>query len=507
MTILGGSQSQRSPSCTAPWVALEFDPAGWVYACCASHLYPLGRIGEDRLADLWDGARARVLKEALTRGDMTVACASCRWHLERGRTDVDAAVYDEYSQTDGAGPRAMTFALSNRCNLGCVMCTPELSSTLRRRAGLPAIQSPYGKEFFDELAPFLEGLEYAKFLGGEPFLVEEHHVVWDLMSAGGSPPRIQVTTNGTVWSDRVRDVLDRFRTDVTISVDAVTPAAYESIRVGAEHALLMRNIDRFRRYCQSARTELRLCFCLMDRNWRELAPFLLWSEGLGAAVTVNLVSDRGLALHDLPTARLEAIRRSWDEQDAEIGVELVSTAHTWRTQLIQMDAVLEERRAGKTSSPRQAVEPSEGGDRWAFLNLDEQPRQKVAEERRRLGRWAGNRAIAVLNLDLDGRIRSVESELDHLGLTIEITGRHLGDLESILSEHDGRPCWLVDQAQVGDSLVHTLVLSASEPARGATGRVVRTVLVRAARGGVLMLAEDLIYERAEGTGVRLNSRR
>ena len=116
----------------------------------------LGRIGEQRLTELWGGPRARVLREALARDDLSVGCASCRWHLEHGRTDPDAAVYDRYplGSSDPAGPVAMTFALSNRCNLACVMCTPELSSTLRHRAGLAPLRSPYDDEFFDDLVEF-----------------------------------------------------------------------------------------------------------------------------------------------------------------------------------------------------------------------------------------------------------------------------------------------------------------------------------------------------------------
>lgn len=163
-------------ACVAPWVSIEFDPAGWVYACCTSGMYPLGRIGRDRLSDLWNGDRARVLRDALRRYDLSVACGPCRWHLEHGRMDPVAAVYDRYpveSDTPRA-PHMMLFALSSRCNLGCVMCNPELSSTLRTEAGLAPLPSRYDDQFFEDLEPLLTELKLAKFLGGEPFLAPEH---------------------------------------------------------------------------------------------------------------------------------------------------------------------------------------------------------------------------------------------------------------------------------------------------------------------------------------------
>src|SRR5690606_14331645 len=103
-----GRELGHEPICVAPWVSLELDPSGWVYACCANQSYPLGRIGVDRLADLWNGPRAQVLKEALERWDLSVGCGSCAWHFDHGRMDPDAAVYDRYpvSGPAPAGPVA-----------------------------------------------------------------------------------------------------------------------------------------------------------------------------------------------------------------------------------------------------------------------------------------------------------------------------------------------------------------------------------------------------------------
>ena len=497
-----------APACNAPWVSLEFDPSGWVYACCASHLYPLGRVGTDRLADLWNGPRAEVLKEALRRNDLTVACASCRWHLEHGRTDTDAAVYDEYPLSDASpnGPRAMTFALSNRCNLGCVMCSPELSSTLRHRAGLPVLHNPYDESFFEDLEPLLAGLVYAKFLGGEPFLVEEHHRVWDLMAAVGAPERIQVTTNGTIWNDRVEDLLDRFRVDVTVSVDAVTPTAYEGIRSGADHSAVLRNIDRFRQRCVESATELRLCFCLMDRNWVELAPFLAWADELDAAVTVNLVSDTGLALHDLPAPLLEEIRAVWEQQDATVASGLRTTAGIWRTQRHQLDAVLDERRRRALASPRQPTSSGAIGAEWARVDeFDPVPLHRLVEERDRLAAWAGGGPIGEMRFGADGTVTAVKSPLDRLGITPAAVGGRLDGLDGRMTVADGRECWVVDQVDRGGMRVRTLVLSTSRPARGSRGKVVRIVIVPLEDGGVLLAAEDDTYDGVRATVVEVNA--
>ena len=258
-----------------------------------------------------------VLREALANWDLSIGCGSCRWHLEHGRLDPDAAVYDRYRFTDPepAGPASMTFALSNRCNLGCIMCNGELSSTLRHQAGLAPLVQRYDDQFFEDLTPFLPGLDYAKFLGGEPFLIPEHERVWRLMDDVGGPPRMQVTTNGTIWTDRVEWLINRFVVDITVSIDAATASTYERIRPGSSHEAVRANVERFRQRCGEVGSELRFCFCLMDNNWQELGGFLRWADGMEAPVSINVVSDTGLALHDLPLAQLEHISESWAAED------------------------------------------------------------------------------------------------------------------------------------------------------------------------------------------------
>lgn len=483
--------------CAAPSVSIELDPTGWVYGCCANQLYPLGRIGPERLRDLWGGERAAVLRESLARWDLSVGCGSCRWHLEHGRMDPDAAVYDGYPlhRPDPAGPASITFALSNRCNLACVMCTPELSSTLRHAAGLSPIANPYDDAFFDDLVPFLPGLSYAKFLGGEPFLIPEHHRVWDLMAEVGGPPRLQVTTNGSIWNQRVEQTLDRFAVDVTVSIDGATAATYEAIRGGGDFATVRANLERFRAACDAKGTELRLCFCLMTNNWHELPRFLAWAMELRAAVTVNVVSDAGLALHDLDLSDLELVGRTWAEQ-APTGLS-AGLADVWDTQVRQLRAVLDERRQGIGPAPRQAQRAP--GGLLATSGLEPVPlvaaAERLATETDRLRRWAGGGPVARVELSADGTVTAVETEHRRLGLHRGLTGLGATELVAVMEAADGRPAWIIDVDVEPDRIVRAFVLSEHQPVRGDAGSVVRTVAIAGPAGVTLLVAEDRIYDR------------
>lgn len=496
-----GKDHPVDAACVAPWVSLEFDPQGWVYTCCANQLYPLGRIGDERLGELWAGDRARVLRTALQRWDTSSGCGSCRWHLEHGRVDTDAAVYDRYhlASTEPAGPASMTFALSNRCNLGCVMCNGELSSTLRHEAGLPPIVSRYDDQFFEDLVPFLPGLQYAKFLGGEPFLIPEHERVWRLMDEVGGPPRLQVTTNGTVWTDRADWLLDRFVVDITVSVDAYSAAGYERIRRGAKHSTLLDNIERFRTRCAASGAELRLCFCLMADNVDELAPFLRWADRLGVPVSVNVVSDEGLALHDGAIDHLEAVQRAWEaEEDHDRPGGL--NAEVWDTQRAQLAAVLDERRRGIGPAPRQAQRATPGFFAHPAPPSSTDQAPDIDDERDRLAAW-GQGPVAELHVDADGLVAGVTAARPDLGLDESLVGRRAGELVDVLTAATGRALWILGLDQVGSAVVRTAVLATGQPVRGAPGTVVRCVSTPVGDRWTVLIATDHIHERSTAASV------
>ncbi|MCU1499831.1 MAG: radical protein [Acidimicrobiales bacterium] len=495
--------------CVAPWVSIEFDPSGWVYACCTSGLYPLGRIGEERLTDLWGGPRAQVMRDSLRNWDLTVACGPCRWHLEHGRMDPVAAVYDRYpvSSAEPERPFMMLFALSNRCNLGCIMCTPELSTTLRKEAGLAPLEPRYDDQFFADLEPLLADLKLAKFLGGEPFLAPEHKRVWAMMDQLENPPRMQVTTNGTVWTDYVEWLLDRFSVDISISIDAHTAPTYEAIRRGGDHADLLRNVDRFAETCARRGTELHVSYCLMTENWSELADFLSWAERFDIPSSVNLVTDDGLALHDESLDALRAVRDQWGEDHQRVGASLTKNRSVWDTQLTQLDSVIAEREAGVPPAPRQS-QPATGDllrvgfpARSASVGVLKRRAARRADARTvlehtgRLRDWSGGGPVGTLEIDPDGTITAVTSEHPRIGIVAdELVGTAFDELIHRIELAQARPAWIVELAELDTCTVRTFALAAERPLRGTRGAIVRTIQLPTTDGWTVLLAEDLIYD-------------
>ena len=143
-------------------------------------------------------------------GAVAPGCGLCRWQRESaGDAAMYARVYDHLApHADADWPVHLELTLSSDCNLACAMCNGAFSSTIRRRReGLAPMRSPYGDEFFEQLPALLAHLHTTKFLGGEPFLAKENLRVWELMADQPERPACHVTTNGTVYTARVADVL------------------------------------------------------------------------------------------------------------------------------------------------------------------------------------------------------------------------------------------------------------------------------------------------------------
>jgi MoaA/NifB/PqqE/SkfB family radical SAM enzyme len=164
-------------------------------------------------------------------------------------------------------PRVMEFELSNTCNLECIMCNGYFSSSIRKnREHLPPIESPYNDKFVDELDEFIPHLTDAKFLGGEPFMIDIYLSIWERIRKLNPNIRIHITTNGTFLNNRIKDLLEGLKAGIILSIDSVNKETYPKIRVNGSYDKVMENLEYFRDYTKRKSTFLSMAACL--RCWR-----------------------------------------------------------------------------------------------------------------------------------------------------------------------------------------------------------------------------------------------
>ncbi len=297
---------------------------GDVRACCRNW-ERLGNVMHESLLEIWRGQGRQDLVRRLADGDFSAGCEQC--HAEtvvEGRATAYPSLFDGYTDAvedfgDDAGlpwPTRIEFNLSNRCNLMCIQCDGLLSSAIRaHRDGLPALPAAYDDRFFADLEHFIPHLTEAQFAGGEPFFARENFRVWEMVTRLKPDLPCIVITNATQWNDRIDRVTSEVRMGFTFSLDALTAPTYESIRINADHATVMANVDRYIAKSVAAQMPVEVNFCLMRQNVAEFGYLMLWIESKGMKANVSVVRNppecslASMTRHELSAAveRLEQV--------------------------------------------------------------------------------------------------------------------------------------------------------------------------------------------------------
>ncbi len=306
---LGRKQEDAGILCHAPFNNLFFGNRGYVMACCFNKLHVLGRYPENTLEEIWNGPEAQILRSAIAKGDLSKGCQGCMSILENGNFGgIPAAVYDKHP-VGGLYPTRMEFELDNTCNLECVMCSGEYSSSIReRRERKPAVVSPYDEKFLSQLDAFIPHLHSAQFLGGEPFLIPVYFEIWERLMALNPAIRISVQTNGTILNAKVKRVIENLRVALSVSIDSLDEEAYSKIRVNGDLGRVLANIEYFAQYVKQKQTGMSFSFCPMKQNWAEIPAITAFANKYDASVFFNTVFyPADCSLMNLPATELQEI--------------------------------------------------------------------------------------------------------------------------------------------------------------------------------------------------------
>jgi radical SAM protein with 4Fe4S-binding SPASM domain len=339
--------------CNAPFVGLTFSPDGSASACCFSRSHSLGNVRQHRLDEIWRGERIQQFRAELENYRFPTGCEFCAWSLKAGNfREHPTLAFDHLPIHDGVRwPTRIEFAMSNACNLACVMCTGEYSSVIRAKEGLPPMPPMYDDQFFEDLASYLPHVEELSFLGGEPFLQQECFRVWDMLIERDLSPRCHVTTNGTFFDARVERVLHNLPVNLSISIDGLTKTTYESIRVNSTYENVMKNLHRFNCYARGDADRhrgkrmafLQLNYCVMQQNWHEVPDFFRFAESVGARVAMVLVTHPpDCSVFALPRQDLREVVATLKTQAPALRRELNRNRNSWEEFLKEMSNHAEE---------------------------------------------------------------------------------------------------------------------------------------------------------------------
>lgn len=236
--------------CPVPWTGFIMNPNGDVKNCVLA-TDVLGNINNNNIQNILEGEKNTEIKGCMTQHKKHSSCTGC--HLNEAdktgfniRSDryyylkeLVGVPYSTYDTTDTT-LSTVDMRWRNTCNLGCVYCGPELSSTwakeLNETIEVDEQQLAQTKEYVLANAPNLKNVYLA---GGEPLLMKENSELLDRLDPSCT---VRINTNLSNIKGPVFKRASKFRNvHWTVSVETMG-AEFEYIRHGAKWDTFVENL-------------------------------------------------------------------------------------------------------------------------------------------------------------------------------------------------------------------------------------------------------------------------
>lgn len=285
--------------CPIPFLQLQMNPFGNVSACCFSGEYNVGNVNDSSIEEIWNGEKIRAWRREFIEGKPKIcssALQSFRCH-ENYRHLIPKVALSEFQDVL---PRRLDLRLNGQCNLECVMC-----DVWRDPNGVYE-QSDFWKIGPERIFPYLLEIDM---LGGEPFIQRDTYRLIDAVSIVNPDCTWGFITNAQYnFNDRLRSTLDKIKLrHIHVSLDAIRPETYASIRKNGNFAMALRTLDayidyrRIRAVRDGKEFVIFSSFCVQRGNWRELPQFLNFcKEKRISPIVQSLVARPHLELATLP---------------------------------------------------------------------------------------------------------------------------------------------------------------------------------------------------------------
>lgn len=332
-------------ACHAPFVSMNFDQYGNISVCCFNKSHRLGQFPKDSISTAWNSLNKTELQASMARFDLSKGCKNCSQQIKSGNFKNSLAQnFDQFAKfknkvqklrnhifntpyKHSEWPQLMEFELTNTCNLECVMCSGKFSSLIRKnQENLPPLHDPYDESFFNQLRPFISTLKEARFLGGEPFLIDSYWKIWDIILEINPEISISITTNATVLNNRVIKILDELKPNLTLSIDSLRKETYEKIRKNARFDHVLENINFFINWGRQSRRSVSIAVCPMTLNWEEIPDIVEFCNESNIEISFNtVIFPVKFSLHHLSTEELSLIINKYQ-------------THNWRKYQTQIES-------------------------------------------------------------------------------------------------------------------------------------------------------------------------
>jgi organic radical activating enzyme len=248
--------------CAAPFTSVYEGQHGKISVCCQQTGHPIGDLATDNYTSAVNSEKAKKMRVLFLKNQWPDECESCysqekkgiasgirMFMNEKGMDTIDEVVdnMDEDGTIKDQKPTWLDLMWTNKCNFGCLGCTPDLSSTIATnfKEEFAVLQDQHITKYFPEANgewnnPTSQKIDYIlkhadtiKTLhinGGEPFMSEGFFDLLDELIKRKLTKKIKIWThtNGSIvktfrGKDLIHDYLVHWgdNAKITMSIDGL----------------------------------------------------------------------------------------------------------------------------------------------------------------------------------------------------------------------------------------------------------------------------------------------
>jgi len=180
--------------CTAPFNGLTIREDGHVRTCCTGEV-SLGNLNSQTIEDIQHSSTLRQIRESMLNNNAHENCEFCVYQEQTsGLASLREHYLKFYPKYDTFRLKNIDVRWNNTCNLSCMYCTPEFSSTWAEKLNT-SNYSPV-KNYQDDLLSFIlthvDDIDEITLVGGEPMLMKQNY---ELIAKLPDSSRVSIITN------------------------------------------------------------------------------------------------------------------------------------------------------------------------------------------------------------------------------------------------------------------------------------------------------------------------
>lgn len=283
--------------CIKPWAHTFIQPNGDFSLCCYSKEKPQYNIKSHSIEEYWSSDFLQHTRDQMLSGVLPDICAKCAEVEAQGsrslreKSNSDYKIIDKFRdqalkhyRLPKSMPVDIEWVVSNLCNLKCMMCSGEHSSSLLTENKILGIENLEQREFrvadhtLNQMKAWLEtNPKLLTFHGGETMMVPEvkQLLQWGIENHLLENTEVRMITNATKFDSEWADLLSQLKKLVLmISVESVGDVN-DYIRYGSSWDQIDQAVCQMKRLSNA---DVMVHSTLQNLNILHIAPLIEWTQ-------------------------------------------------------------------------------------------------------------------------------------------------------------------------------------------------------------------------------------